>query len=142
MINQNPWTILEDKKLLFIVQERGVYNWIDISIALGSNRTPFQCLARYQRSLNPHILNKDWTEDEDAKLRAAVDSFGDNNWQLVASNLEGRTGAQCSNRQVAVSYIISFFIFLQNNFPFQFLLFATCITIPFTLLMFIVCREA
>nr|XP_010932454.1 uncharacterized protein LOC105053113 isoform X1 [Elaeis guineensis]XP_029122846.1 uncharacterized protein LOC105053113 isoform X1 [Elaeis guineensis]XP_029122847.1 uncharacterized protein LOC105053113 isoform X1 [Elaeis guineensis] len=98
MINHNPWTILEDKKLLFIVQERGVYNWIDISIALGSNRTPFQCLARYQRSLNPHILNKDWTEDEDAKLCAAVESFGDNNWQLVASNLEGRTGAQCSNR--------------------------------------------
>ncbi|XP_008793540.2 uncharacterized protein LOC103709816 isoform X1 [Phoenix dactylifera] len=98
MVNHNPWTILEDKKLLFIVQESGVYNWIDISIALGSNRTPFQCLARYQRSLNPHILNKDWTEDEDAKLRAAVESFGDNNWQLVASNLEGRTGPQCSNR--------------------------------------------
>lgn len=98
IINHNPWTILEDKKLLFIVQERGVYNWIDISVALGSHRTPFQCLARYQRSLNPYILNKDWTADEDAKLRGAVESFGDNNWQIVASNLEGRTGPQCSNR--------------------------------------------
>ncbi|XP_038987867.1 myb-like protein L [Phoenix dactylifera] len=98
MINHNPWTILEDKKVLFVVQERGIYNWIDISVALGSHRTPFQCLARYQRSLNPHILNKDWTEDEDAKLHAAVESFGDNNWQIVSSNLEGRTGPQCSNR--------------------------------------------
>ncbi|XP_072976256.1 uncharacterized protein [Typha angustifolia] len=98
LINNNPWTVLEDKKLLFIVQERGVYNWINISIALGTHRTPFQCLARYQRSLNPHILNKDWTEDEDIKLRAAVETFGDENWQLVASNLEGRTGPQCSNR--------------------------------------------
>ena len=89
------------RSFYLLVQERGVYNWIDISIALGSNRTPFQYLARYQRSLNPHILNKDWTEDEDAKLHAAVESFGDNNRQLVASNLEGRTGPQCSNRQVA-----------------------------------------
>lgn len=102
LINHSPWTILEDKKLLFIVQEKGIYNWIDIAIQLGTQRTPFQCLARYQRSLNPHILNKDWTEDEDAMLRAAVEVFGDNNWQLVASNLEGRTGTQCSNRSVTV----------------------------------------
>ncbi|KAJ6795083.1 myb-like protein L [Iris pallida] len=98
LINHSSWTILEDKKLLFIVQERGLYNWIDIAIALGTQRTPFQCLARYQRSLNPHILNKAWTEEEDAKLRAAVESFGESNWQIVASNLEGRVGTQCSNR--------------------------------------------
>jgi len=102
LINHSPWTVLEDKKLLFIVQERGIYNWIDIAITLGTQRTPFQCLARYQRSLNPHILNKDWTEDEDARLCAAVEIFGDNNWQLVASNLEGRTGPQCSNRSVTI----------------------------------------
>lgn len=88
---------MEDKKLLFIVQQRGIYNWIDISITLGTHRTPFQCLVRYQRSLNPHILNKDWTEDEDAKLRVAVEYYGDN-WQMVASCLEGRVGPQCSNR--------------------------------------------
>ncbi|XP_039139795.1 snRNA-activating protein complex subunit 4-like isoform X1 [Dioscorea cayenensis subsp. rotundata] len=98
LINHNPWTILEDKKLLFIVQERGLYNWIDIAITLGTHRTPFQCLARYQRSLNPHILKKDWTEEEDAMLRAAVENLGDNNWQMVSSSLEGRTGPQCSNR--------------------------------------------
>lgn len=98
LINHNPWTILEDKKLLFIVQERGLYNWIDIAITLGTHRTPFQCLARYQRSLNPHILKKDWTEEEDAMLRAAVENFGDNNWQMVSYSLEGRTGPQCSNR--------------------------------------------
>ncbi|XP_065011851.1 uncharacterized protein LOC103989572 [Musa acuminata AAA Group] len=97
MINHSPWTVMEDKKLLFIVQERGIYNWIDISITLGTHRTPFQCLVRYQRSLNPHILNKDWTEDEDAKLRVAVEYYGDN-WQMVASCLEGRVGPQCSNR--------------------------------------------
>lgn len=90
--------MMEDKKLLFIVQERGVYNWINISISLGTHRTPFQCLARYQRSLNPHILNRDWTEEEDITLCAAVETFGDNNWQAVASHMDSRTGPQCSNR--------------------------------------------
>ncbi|XP_042375358.1 uncharacterized protein LOC121969347 isoform X2 [Zingiber officinale] len=98
MINHEPWTAEEDKKLLFILQERGIYNWIEISITLGTHRTPFQCLVRYQRSLNPHILNKDWTEEEDAQLRAAVENYGENNWQIVASCLEGRLGNQCSNR--------------------------------------------
>ncbi|XP_064982257.1 uncharacterized protein LOC135582744 isoform X1 [Musa acuminata AAA Group] len=98
MINHSPWTVMEDKKLLFIVQQRGIYNWIDISILLGTHRTPFQCLLRYQRSLNPHILKKEWTEEDDVKLSAAVENYGDNKWQFIASCLEGRTGPQCSNR--------------------------------------------
>lgn len=97
-INHKPWTTHEEKKLLHIVQTRGIYNWIDIAISLATHRTPFQCLVRYQRSLNPCILRKDWTEDEDSQLRAAVETFGEDNWQLVASNMEGRTGPQCSNR--------------------------------------------
>ncbi|KAE9461286.1 hypothetical protein C3L33_06807, partial [Rhododendron williamsianum] len=63
-------------------------------------RTPFQCLARYQRSLNVSILKREWTEDDDDKLRSAVETFGKGNWQLVASTLEGRTGTQCSNRWI------------------------------------------
>ncbi|KAJ7975198.1 MYB family protein [Quillaja saponaria] len=98
LINQNPWTCEEDKTLLLIVEEKGIRNWFNISISMGTNRTPFQCLARYQRSLNPSILNREWTEEEDAKLRSAVEAFGESNWQSVASSLERRTGTQCSNR--------------------------------------------
>ncbi|KAF3437205.1 hypothetical protein FNV43_RR19958 [Rhamnella rubrinervis] len=98
LINHNPWTAQEDKTLLFLVQEKGISNWFDIALSLGTNRTPFQCLARYQRSLNVSILKREWTKDEDANLRSAVESFGEGNWQEVASVLEGRTGTQCSNR--------------------------------------------
>ncbi|MQL78902.1 hypothetical protein Taro_011354, partial [Colocasia esculenta] len=98
LINHSPWTILEEKKLLHIVQDKGIYNWIDIAVSLGTSRTPFQCLVRYQRSLNPCILKKDWTKDEDAQLRAAVETFGVGDWQQIASCMEGRTGPQCSNR--------------------------------------------
>eukprot|EP01018_Ginkgo_biloba_P008247 Gb_30719 [translate_table: standard] len=98
LINHGPWTKDEDKKLLIIVQNNGLHNWVHISNVLGSNRTPAQCLSRYQRSLNAHIMRKEWTEEEDEQLRAVVEAFGENDWQIVAANMEGRTGAQCLNR--------------------------------------------
>ncbi|CAI9113501.1 OLC1v1014113C1 [Oldenlandia corymbosa var. corymbosa] len=98
LINQNPWTPTEDKVLLHVVQQKGLRNWIDIATSVGTNRTPFQCLARYQRSLNASIIKREWTEEEDNQLRAAVEAFGEGNWQFIASAIEGRTGTQCSNR--------------------------------------------
>ncbi|XP_074357243.1 uncharacterized protein LOC141696975 isoform X1 [Apium graveolens] len=98
LINKSSWTKTEEKKLLYIIQQKGISNWINIALSLGTNRTPFQCLAHYQRSLNPSILKREWTEDEDDKLRAAVATYGESDWQSVASVLEGRTGTQCSNR--------------------------------------------
>ncbi|XP_030455408.2 LOW QUALITY PROTEIN: uncharacterized protein LOC115676605 [Syzygium oleosum] len=98
LINHGKWTVEEDKHLLFFIQEKGINNWFEVAVSLGTKRTPFQCLARYQRSLNPCILKSEWTPDEDAQLRAAVEIFGESDWQAVASALEGRTGTQCSNR--------------------------------------------
>ncbi|CAI9261822.1 unnamed protein product [Lactuca saligna] len=98
LINCEAWSLTEDKKLLYTVQNRGLSNWIDIADALGTNRTPFQCLSRFQRSLNASIIKNEWTPPEDEELRNAVAEYGETNWQLVASTLEGRTGTQCSNR--------------------------------------------
>ncbi|BFG33153.1 hypothetical protein CerSpe_194270 [Prunus speciosa] len=98
LINHKSWTAKEDKNLLHLVQEKGIDNWFNIAVLLGTNRTPFQCLARYQRSLNASILKQEWTKDEDARLRSAVEALGEGDWQSVASALEGRTGSQCSNR--------------------------------------------
>lgn len=108
LINRKSWTAKEDKNLLYFVQEKGINNWFDIAVSLGTNRTPFQCLARYQRSLNASILKREWTKDEDAKLRSAVETLGEGNWQAVASALGGRAGTQCSNRFVFLS------VYFQN----------------------------
>ncbi|KAL6518141.1 hypothetical protein OROMI_033842 [Orobanche minor] len=97
LINHNPWSAMEDKNILYTVQQKGLSNWIDIAASLGTNRTPFQCLARYQRSLNASIIKREWTKEEDNQLRTAVETYGESNWQLVASVMEGRTGTQCSN---------------------------------------------
>lgn len=103
LVNHGPWTTDEDKMILYLVQKNGVNDWINIAEAVGTNRTPFQCLARYQRSLNASILKREWTKDEDAQLSVAVEAFGERDWQSVASALNGRTGTQCSNRLVAFS---------------------------------------
>ncbi|WVZ61838.1 hypothetical protein U9M48_011650 [Paspalum notatum var. saurae] len=97
LINHEAWTAEEETRLLLIIQEKGMCNWINTAVTLGTHRTPFQCLVRYQRSLNPHIMNKAWTKEEDLQLQAAVETFGEK-WQLVSASLDGRTGSQCSNR--------------------------------------------
>lgn len=118
LINHNLWTVVEDKNLLLLVQDKGINNWFDIAVSLGTNRTPFQCLARYQRSLNASILRREWTKDEDAQLCAAVDVFGESDWQSVASTLEGRTGTQCSNRLVSYlkDYLSLCLVFAKSSF--------------------------
>lgn len=100
LINHGSWTGEEDRSLLITVQETGIRNWFNIAASLATNRTPFQCLARYQRSLNSSMIHSEWTEEEDAQLCSAVAYFGESNWQSVASVLERRTGTQCSNRLV------------------------------------------
>ena len=106
---------MEDKNLLLLVQEKGIINWFDIAVSLGTNRTPFQCLARYQRSLNASILKGAWTKDEDAQLCAAVEVFGESDWQSVASTLEGRAGTQCSNRLVCYLKRLFEFVFVSTK---------------------------
>lgn len=110
LINHGPWTGEEDRSLLIIVQEMGIRNWFNIAESLAkllaTNRTPFQCLSRFQRSLNPSMLNSEWTEEEDAQLCSAVAYYGESDWQSVASVLERRTGPQCSNR------LVCYFVFL------------------------------
>lgn len=102
LINHGPWTLNEDKMLLHIVSKGGMGNWIEIAKELETNRTPFQCLSRFQRSLNASIIKNEWTPREDKELRNAVAEYGESNWQVVASTLEGRTGTQCSNRLVSI----------------------------------------
>lgn len=100
LIKHEGWDLLEEKNLLHAVQQKKMSNWVDISTSLGVCRTPFQCLSHYQRSLNASIIRREWTDEEDIRLSAAVETFGESNWQLVASVIEGRTGPQCSNRWI------------------------------------------
>ncbi|KAJ7541402.1 hypothetical protein O6H91_10G058000 [Diphasiastrum complanatum] len=98
LMNNAVWTKVEDKRLLHVAQQHDLCDWEAISQQLNTNRTPAQCLMRYQRSLNATIMRSSWTPEEDEQLRMAVKFHGEKNWQAVAANIEGRTGPQCSNR--------------------------------------------
>ncbi|GJU81445.1 RNA polymerase II assembly factor like protein [Tanacetum coccineum] len=94
---KQQWTEEEDQKLRKFVSESGHYtSWTKASEELKT-KTPFECLSRYQRSLNSDIINRDWTSAEDNQLNEAVKQHGEK-WQQIASLLPGRTGAQCSSR--------------------------------------------
>uniref|UniRef100_A0A0E0GJZ0 Myb-like domain-containing protein n=1 Tax=Oryza nivara TaxID=4536 RepID=A0A0E0GJZ0_ORYNI len=69
-----------------------MFNWINIAVALGTHRTPFQCLARYQQSFNHCILSKDCAKEEDLQLKAAVNTFGINWWRKTLNPDSSRVG--------------------------------------------------
>lgn len=64
---------------------------------VSEDATPQQCQNRFSRTLDPTIRRGAWTNEEDAKLRQAVNVFG-NSWAEVAEVIAGRTNEQCRDR--------------------------------------------
>ena len=91
-INNDAWTVEEDKLLLKYANELGGHEWKEIAEKIGTNRNAYQCFKRYQRSLNPNMLKSKWTDEEDSILIDAVKLYGEKNWQQISTVLEGRTG--------------------------------------------------
>ena len=55
------------------------------------------CQNRWYRTLDPSIRRGNWTAEEDAQLRLAVDLYG-HAWMEVASVIPGRNNEQCRDR--------------------------------------------
>jgi hypothetical protein len=104
------WTPEEDAKLTSavaktkkkcLVMEHRI-DWVAIA-ALVPRRTNLQCQSRWYNALNPSIDQTSgrtgkWKEDEDIKLKAAVQTDGGKNWAAIAELVPGRTKIQCRNR--------------------------------------------
>jgi hypothetical protein len=96
------WTEDEDIKLKKAVQMHGGKNWAAIT-AMVPDRTFNQCNNRWRHVLDPRIAltagSRDaWTEDEDIKLKKAVQMHGGKDWAAIASMVPGRTKKQCNKR--------------------------------------------
>jgi hypothetical protein len=95
------WTEDEDLVLKVAVQTHGGKNWKEIA-AMVPSRTISQCNQRWRNALDPSIAltagsTGAWTEDEDLKLKAAVQTHGGKNWASIAAKV-GRTEVQCCKR--------------------------------------------
>jgi hypothetical protein len=93
------WSKDEDSKLKDGVHTHGGKNWVAIA-ALVPGRTRIQCSSRWHSILAPDRANVRcaWAEDEDSKLKDAVQRHGGENWAAISALVPGRTKRQCYNR--------------------------------------------
>jgi hypothetical protein len=104
------WTPEEDAKLTDAVSNTCkkkygntlTINWVAV-VAMVPGRTKRQCRDRWYDTLNPGIGRANgrtgtWTENEDLKLKAAVQTHGGKNWKAIAAMVPGRTKRQCNKR--------------------------------------------
>jgi hypothetical protein len=93
---RGKWTAVEDSKLKDAVQTHGGKDWAAIS-ALVPGRTRIQCKSRWH---DPSADGRSggWTEDEDSKLKNAVQTHGGKDWDAISAFVPGRTRKQSWSR--------------------------------------------
>jgi hypothetical protein len=104
------WTPEEDVKLTGAVTnsrkkkwgKEYKTDWVAVA-ALIPGRTKRQCRNRWRSALDPSIEKAGgrtgiWKEDEDIKLKNAVQKHGGKNWGAIAALVPGRTKNQCHSR--------------------------------------------
>jgi hypothetical protein len=101
-IRRGRWTTAEDMMLTLAVKAYGSKNWIKIQ-AHVPGRTDMQCRERWVNILNPALNNGPWTEEEDNKLKQAIEMYGLGKWSQVSQMLHPRTDNQCWRRWKALN---------------------------------------
>ncbi|NWT90070.1 SNPC4 protein, partial [Lanius ludovicianus] len=99
-INKKEWTEEEIERLKQIAAEHNYLDWQTIAQELGTNRTPFQCLQKYQ-IYNKDLKRKEWTKEEDQMLLELVQEMRVGShipYKKIAYYMEGRDSAQVISR--------------------------------------------
>jgi hypothetical protein len=100
-------TIDEDAKLTNAVantsRRSGARSTRQIGMLLPRGRTTVPCLHRWKDVLDPNIdqttgRTGKWTAVEDSKLKDAVQTHGDKDWDAIAALFPDRSRNQCRNR--------------------------------------------
>ena len=86
----------EDEKLKKLVALKGCLKWEEIAKEMdGLNAR--QCRDRYTNFLDPKIISKPWTKEEEQRLLHLVKVMG-NCWVQISKRFKGRTDTQIKNR--------------------------------------------
>jgi hypothetical protein len=78
-IKKGKWTKEEDKKLMNLIDTYGK-NWTKIS-KLFTSRNPKQVKNRFENSLNPILIKKKFSKEDDDLMKKLFDLFG-NKWSM------------------------------------------------------------
>ncbi|XP_053551883.1 snRNA-activating protein complex subunit 4 [Bombina bombina] len=95
-ISKVEWAEEEIDKLQKISLKHNYVNWQAIADELGTNRTAFQCLQKFQQH-NKEFKKKEFTKDEDEMLTHLVQQMRVGNhipYQKISYFMEGRDGMQ------------------------------------------------
>jgi myb proto-oncogene protein len=93
---KGPWTDMEDRMLLSLVDTHGAKKWTQIAHHLPG-RIGKQCRERWHNHLNPLVKrNTQWTSDEEWILYL-LNRDKANKWADIANILEGRTDNTIKN---------------------------------------------
>ncbi|XP_026574913.1 snRNA-activating protein complex subunit 4 [Pseudonaja textilis] len=95
-INKKEWSEEEIEKLKEIAVQHGGLHWEAIAQELGTQRTAFQCLQKFQ-SHNKDFKRSEWSPEEDQMLRQLVQEMRIGNhipYRKMAYYMEGRDSAQ------------------------------------------------
>ena len=90
------WTRQEDQTLARLVQENGPKEWAFIASHLPG-RIGKQCRERWHHHLDPAVIKKKWSMDEDKLIIQLYLRFS-SRWSEIAKHVEGRTDNQIKNR--------------------------------------------
>lgn len=120
--NYGAWSKKEDEALIEAIDQFGLHAWEKVATAIGTRRTPFMCIQRYQQRLAPRQMTsekncvdldnepspqKPWTTDEDNRLlelvRMATDEQGVIHWTFVNSRVSAHSIEDCRSRWAEIS---------------------------------------
>ncbi|OHS99519.1 Myb-like DNA-binding domain containing protein [Tritrichomonas foetus] len=90
-----PWSKLEDMRLLSGVYRFGTHSWSKVAEFIGNGRTRNQCAQRFYRCLDPKISKQKWTKEEEMKLLSLVKKHGTCSWMKISCEMGNRTDVQC-----------------------------------------------
>ncbi|NXA49820.1 SNPC4 protein, partial [Nothocercus julius] len=95
-INKTEWSEEEIEKLKEIAANHNYLHWQTIAQELGTNRTAFQCLQKYQ-AYNKDLKRKEWTKEEDRMLADLIQEMRVGShipYKKIAYYMEGRDSTQ------------------------------------------------
>ncbi|NWJ09252.1 SNPC4 protein, partial [Crypturellus undulatus] len=95
-INKTEWSEEEIEKLKEIAANHNYLHWQTVAQELGTNRTAFQCLQKYQ-AYNKDLKRKEWTKEEDRMLADLIQEMRVGShclYKKIAYYMEGRDSTQ------------------------------------------------
>nr|KAF6434514.1 small nuclear RNA activating complex polypeptide 4 [Molossus molossus] len=99
-INKQEWTKQEVDQLQAIAARHGHLQWQDIAEELGTSRSAFQCLQKYQQH-SKALRRREWTEEEDHMLTQLVQEMRVGRhipYRRIVYYMEGRDSMQLTYR--------------------------------------------